>query len=217
MPAFRIVPLLARLALTLALLAAPEIAAAETGPAAAPAAAGASAVVSGFYDALLATMKDGPALKFSGRFDRLNPVIATAFDLPTMARIAAGAQWLTIKPEEQKQIVESFSRFSVASYAANFDGWSGERFEVVKEGPAPGNGSATIVETRLVPKTGDPVQLNYLLRTGAAGPRIIDVFVNGTISELAARRSEFASVLTRDGAKGLNDMLETRFKELSAK
>ena len=174
-------------------------------------------MVSGFYNALLATMKDGPTLKFAGRFDRLTPALSGAFDLATMTRIAAGAQWPMIKPDEQKQLIESFSRFSVASYAANFDNWTGERFEVLKEGPAPGNGNAVIVETRLVPKSGDPVQLNYLLRNGPNGPHIIDVFVNGTISELAARRSEFASVLARSGAKGLNEMLEGRVKTLAAK
>lgn len=209
MPAFRIVPFFAGLALAFALLAPPHAAAAETGAA--------SAVVGGFYDTLLATMKDGPALKFAGRVQRLSPSITGAFDLATMTRIAAGAQWPAIKPEEQKQLIESFSRFSVASYAANFDSWSGERFEVLKESPAPGNGGGVIVETRLVPKSGDPVQLNYLLRPGSGGLHIIDVFVNGTISELAARRSEFASVLSRDGAKGLHEMLENRFKELSAK
>ena len=206
MPASRLVPVFAGLALVFALLTAPP-AAAET----------AGAVVAGFYDTLLATMKDGPALKFAGRVERLSPAITKAFDLATMTRIAAGAQWAAIKPEEQKQLIESFSRFSIASYAANFDSWSGERFEVVKESPAPGSGGGMIVETRLVPKAGEPVLLNYLLRPGAGGLHIIDVFVNGTISELAARRSEFASVLSRDGAKGLHEMLENRFKALAAK
>ncbi len=209
MPASRLVPIFACFALAFALLAAPRSAVAETRPA--------IAVVGGFYDVLLATMKNGPALKFAGRVERLTPALSAAFDLPTMTRIAAGAQWPAIKPEEQRQLVDSFSRFSVASYAANFDGWSGERFEVVKESPAPGSGGGMIVETRLVPKSGDPVQLNYLLRPSAGGPRIIDVFVNGTISELAARRSEFASVLAHDGAKGLHEMLETRLKELATK
>ena len=206
MRVLRLLAVLAPIALALAPL---SPAAAETGPA--------STVVQGFYDALLATMKDGPTLKFAGRFQRLTPALSGAFDLATMTRIAAGAQWPGIKPEDQKQLIESFSRFSVASYAANFDNWAGERFEVLKEGPAPGNGNAVIVETRLVPKNGDPVQLNYLLRNSPSGPHIIDVFVNGTISELAARRSEFASVLARGGVKGLNDMLEGRVKDLAAK
>ena len=207
MPAFRLVPFFAGIAAVFALLTAPQATAAETGAA--------SAVVGGFYDTLLATMKDGPAVKFAGRFERLNSAMATAFDLPAMARTAAGAHWPTIKPEEQKRIADSFSRFSVASYAANFDSWRGERFEVLKESPAHDADGGIVVETRLVPKTGEPVQFNYLLRPGEGGLRIIDVLVNGTISQLAGRRSEFASVLNRDGAKGLYEMLESRFKKLA--
>ena len=205
----RLVPFFTGLAVVFALLTAPQATAAETGAA--------TAVVSGFYDSLLATMKDGPALKFAGRYKLLNPAMATAFDLPAMARIAGGAQWSTIKPEEQNRIIESFSRFSVASYAANFDSWSGERFELLKESPAAGDDGNIVVETRMVPETGEPVGFNYLLRPGANGLRIIDVLVHGTISELAGRRSEFASVLRRDGAKGLYEMLESRFNDLAAK
>ena len=196
----RLVPFFTGLAVVFALLTAPQATAAETGAA--------TAVVSGFYDSLLATMKDGPALKFAGRYKLLNPA---------MARIAGGAQWSTIKPEEQNRIIESFSRFSVASYAANFDSWSGERFELLKESPAAGDDGNIVVETRMVPETGEPVGFNYLLRPGANGLRIIDVLVHGTISELAGRRSEFASVLRRDGAKGLYEMLESRFNDLAAK
>ncbi|MEI6558389.1 MAG: ABC transporter substrate-binding protein [Rhodospirillaceae bacterium] len=210
MPVPRFAPLFIRLAVACALLAAPQVSAATNS-------GSATAVVTGFYATLLGTMKDGPALKFAGRTERLTPALASAFDLAGMTRIAAGAQWPAIKPEEQRQLIDSFSRFSIATYAANFDGWGGERFEVLKEGPAPGSPNSVIVETRLVTSTGEPVQLNYLLRPVSGSLRIIDVFLNGTISELAARRSEFASVLTRDGAKGLYEMLEKRIKALAAK
>jgi len=179
--------------------------------------AAASTVVVGFYDALLATMKEGPALKFQGRFDRLSPAVSAAFDLPAMTRVAAGAQWPSLKPEDQQRLIEAFSHFSIATYAANFDSFGGERFEVLRETPAPNGGGATIVETRLTPKSGDPVQLNYLVRPGKSGLGILDVYVNGTISELAARRSEFASVLNSKGADGLYQLLETRSRELAAR
>jgi phospholipid transport system substrate-binding protein len=39
---------------------------------------------------------------------------------------------------------------------------------------------------------------------------VIDVYLSGTISELASRRSEFAAVLQRDGAEGLVRLLEQR-------
>ncbi len=174
-------------------------------------------VINAFYGTLLTTMKDGPALGFNGRVERLTPAITRAFDLPAMTRIAAGAVWPTISPDDQHRLIDAFSRFSVASYAANFDAYDGERFEVLREVPAPGGSDNVIVETRLSPKKGDPVELNYRLHRSADGFQIIDVFVDGTISEIAARRSEFSAVLNRGGAQALYDVLESRTKVLAAK
>jgi phospholipid transport system substrate-binding protein len=40
--------------------------------------------------------------------------------------------------------------------------------------------------------------------------KVIDIYLEGTISQLAARRSEFVSVLQRDGADGLVELIERR-------
>ena len=173
-------------------------------------------MVRDFYDTLLATMKDGPTLGFAGRVDRLAPVITKSFDLPLMTRIAAGAQWASIASDDQHHLVDAFSRFSIASYAANFDSYDNERFEILGELPIQ-NGTGTIVETRLIPSKGDPVQMNYLLRPSPSGLKIIDVFINGTISEMAGRRSEFSSTLARGGAPALLEALEARTRTLASK
>ena len=68
----------------------------------------------------------------------------------------------------------------------------------------------------LVKSNGEAVSLNYLMRQGEGSWQIIDVFLSGTISELAARRSEFTSILRRDGAEGLLRMLDKRVVELKA-
>lgn len=185
---------------------------AETPPAAACETGSARAVVQGFYDELLSTMKDGVRLGFAGRVGRLEPAMQRAFTLPGMTRVAAGAQWAALSPEQQQRLTEAFSRFSVANYAANFKTFDGERFEVQGERPTQGG---SIVETRLIPGSGEPVQLNYLVRTAEGCLRILDVFVNGTISELAARRSEFSSVLRQDGADGLLKLLEQKTRALA--
>ena len=91
MPAVRFAPIAARIALLFALLAAPQLAAAET--------PSATAIVTGFYSVLLDTMKNGPELKFAGRVQRLTPAMAASFDLASMTRIAAGAHWRPCLPK----------------------------------------------------------------------------------------------------------------------
>jgi phospholipid transport system substrate-binding protein len=179
-----------------------------------PAAALPAATLSSFYDTLLAVMKEGPKLGFLGRRQKLAPAIVQAFDLPLMTRLVVGLPWPTLSAEDQKQLVAAFSDFSIATYANQFDDFSGERFEVdPKATPAPGND--VIVKTRLIQSNGEPVQLDYLLRQEPAGWHIIDVFLSGTISQLAARRSEFSSILREQGARGLIAVLKEKTNALA--
>jgi len=172
-----------------------------------------SAVVEAFYAVLLAVMKQATSLGFEGRYRRLQPAIEAAFDLPLMIRLAVGPQWNSLAPAQQGRLLEAFRRFTVGTYASRFDGYEGEHFEVTGEAPSPSGG--TLVQTRLVPPKNDPVELNYLLRQGDAGWQIIDVFLSGTISQLATWRAEFTSVLRRDGADGLVGLLENKLAALT--
>ena len=169
-------------------------------------------VVGKFYAALLAAMQDGPNLGVKGRYDKLSPAVRQAFDLPQMARLMVGPQWASIPPEQQQQIVAAFSEFSIATYASRFDDYSGEKFEV-DPNTAPST-SGVIVRSKLVRSDGEPVQLDYLMRESPAGWQIVDVFLSGTVSELATRRSEFSSIMRRGGAEALVDALQKKTAQL---
>jgi phospholipid transport system substrate-binding protein len=175
--------------------------------AAAPAGAP-QATISTFYDTLLATMKDGPALGFQGRRKELAPAIRRAFDLPLMTRLMVGPQWAGLTPEQQQQLVAAFSEFSIATYASRFDDYSGERFVVEPTASTTTNG--VIVHSKLVKAEGDSVQLDYLMHDTDTGWQIVDVYLSGTVSELATRRSEFSSIMRRGGADALVDVLQKK-------
>jgi len=171
------------------------------------------AIITSFYDVLLTTMKDGPTLGFSGRSARLAPAIRRAFDLPLMTRLMVGPQWTGLTPAQQRDLVAAFSEFSIATYASRFDDFSGERFEVDSATtPAPPNG--IIVHSKLIKSDGESVQLNYLMHQDPEGWQIVDVYLSGTVSELATRRSEFSSVMRRGGADALVDALQKKAAEL---
>jgi phospholipid transport system substrate-binding protein len=165
-----------------------------------------------FYDTLLSVMQQAKALGLKGRYEKLDPAIHKAFNLPLMTRLSVGPDWQKLSPDEQTRLIAAFSDLSVSTYAARFDGYSGEHFEV---DPNPTqNPSGMIVNTKLVQTKDEPVQLNYLMRDGDAGWQIVDVFLKGTISELATRRSEFSSVLRRDGAGALVQLIQSRADDL---
>jgi phospholipid transport system substrate-binding protein len=153
-----------------------------------------------FETELLSVMKAADTLGYQGRYDRLRPEIARVFDLPTMTRIIVGAAWNGWSDAQRERLIGAFRDFVIATYARRFDGYSGERFVVDAEQPMSGG---ILVKSRLIRPAEPPVELDYLTHDIGQGPQVIDVFLAGTISELATRRSEFSAVLRRKGYDGL--------------
>lgn len=166
-----------------------------------------------FYAALLDAMKQAKQLGTQGRYDKLLPVVSSTFDVPGMAKVACGAAWAGMQPAQQTAVVDAFKRMMVATYASRFDGYSGERLEV---GDVAEQAPDKIVRTSLVQSSGKVVSLNYLMRKAGDGWRIADVYLDGTISELAGRRAEFASLLKSGGAEALTRALHAKGDKMLA-
>jgi phospholipid transport system substrate-binding protein len=175
------------------------------------AADGPAAVVEELYGTLLETMKNAKKLGFEGRREKLGPVLDKVYNLPLMARLSVGPQWQNLSPEEQKKFVDAFRELTLTTYAARFDGYSGEKLIVEPDAREAQGGK--IVQTKLVKSDGEPIQLNYLVRQDGDKWRVIDVYLKGTVSELATRRSEFSSVLRRDGAQALLKVMDQKIAE----
>jgi len=194
-------------ALLIALALPAGVAAVDVDPAVAP--------IRAFYDALLAAMKQADQLGVRGRYDKLAPVIRSTFDLPAMTRIAVGPEWTTIPPEQQAALTDHFSRMTIATYANRFDGWSGQSFEVDPEVLPRNNGR--IVRTKLNRPKEEPVTLNYLMRGTGDSWKIVDIYLSGTISELATQRSEFGAILKSGGPAALIESLRQQIDKLMKK
>ena len=156
--------------------------------------------VRGFYDTLLTTMKQGQPLGQSGRYARLAPVVDRVFDVPFMTRLAVGPSWEALSPAQQQHLTEAFRHYIAATYADRFDSYSGQQLQVVGERP---HNADVVVQTRIVKSDGETTTLNYLMRQSQGSWQISDVYLDGTISQLAVQRSEFHSILRRDGVDGL--------------
>ena len=156
--------------------------------------------VQGLYDALLSTMKNGRTLGLSGRFTQLEPVIRRSFDIPTMARLSVGSSWATLSEAQRQQVTESFARYISAIYADRFDSYAGQKLQVTGEQPSAGG---VMVKSQIVKANGEPVKVDYLMRRNGDGWLISDIYLDGAISEVATRRSEFGAILRADGVDGL--------------
>jgi phospholipid transport system substrate-binding protein len=168
-----------------------------------PAAAQGAETVRSFYGVLLNVMRNGPALGQQGRYAQIAPAVQADFNVPFMTRLAVGPDWDTLPPAQQQEVVLAFTRYIAAVYAERFDNYSGEQLQVLGETAGP---SGSIVQSRIVKASGEPVSLNYLIVNNQIG----DVYLNGTISELATRRSEFSSILRSQGVAGLIQALNNK-------
>lgn len=175
---------------------------------------GGSDTVRSFYDTLLTTMRSGPVLGPRGRYDRIAPVVHRVFDTAFMTRLAVGPEWAGLNEEQRQQVTQAFERYIAAIYAERFDNYSGERLQVTGERASPGG---TIITSQIVKSNGEPVSINYLMRNNGGVWQIADVYLDGTISELATRRSEFASILRTGGINGLIQALNTKANTLAAR
>jgi phospholipid transport system substrate-binding protein len=137
----------------------------------------------------------------------IGPVIDRTFDVPLMTRLAVGPTWTTIAPADQQALVAAFRRMTIAQYAANFDSWSGESFSIAPQIEV--RGSDKLVRTNLVTPGKADIAISYRLRATGGAWKIIDIFYRNSISQIATRRSDFATVLAKGGAKALTAHLDS--------
>ena len=175
-------------------------------------AAGPEDSVNAFHETLISTMKDGRTLSESGRYARIEPVVHRLFDLPLMSRLAIGASWSTLSPAQQQVAIAAFGAYIAATYADRFDSFSGQRMEVVAQQPS---SSGMIVRTRIIKSNGEPVSVDYAMRQNDGAWQISDIYLDGTISQLATQRSEFGAILRREGFEGLIATLQRKVKLLA--
>jgi phospholipid transport system substrate-binding protein len=151
--------------------------------------------------ALLEIMMRADELGYSGRYALVAPVVLQTFDMNFMASKSIGSTWRKLQPDERARWVETFGAYTISSMADRFDGFSGETLKIVGDRPA--SHETLVIQTSLDRPGEDSVGLDYRMR--AAGPtwKIIDVYSDGKVSEIALRRSEYASVLRSGGIEGL--------------
>ena len=185
--------------------------AARTSPAGSSAAA---EVVGRLHETFVNVLRQAGSLGYKGRAERLAPALQQALDVEFMARTTLGRQWDQLGPDDRARWVRTFADFTIANYAGRLDHDAGQTFETLGEEAA--TNDTVLIRTRVLDPAGETIDLAYRLRKNDGGWKIIDVYVKGTVSELALRRAEYSSVLKRDGFDALLALLQQRTAELAA-
>ena len=157
-------------------------------------------VVEKFQAELIAVMKNGKQLGYKGRYDKLYEPVLNSHDLTKIARIVVGKEWEKLSEAQQQNLADIFIRLSVASYAHNFKDYSGESFVFDSEEETARGG--VVVHNTLTIPDDKPVKFDYMLKEKGNSWRIINIIANG-VSDLALKRSEYTTILQREGFDAL--------------
>jgi len=174
-----------------------------------------AAPVHKLYDTLTEVMKQGKELGFQGRSNKLKPVIASIYDMPAVTKATLGLAANKLSPEDLAKLSEANTRFSVATYADQFSSFGGEKFEVGE--PHPGANGAMVVPSVIVGGDGTRNAIDYVVHETEGGWSITDVLFNGSISQVAVRRSELVPIFRQNGLDGLINVLDTKAAALEKK
>lgn len=143
----------------------------------------------------------------SERISAFRDLLNEGFDLPLIGRYALGRHWRRATKGQKEEYRVLFEDFIVRTYAARLGQYGGETLQVTG---SRADQKDTIVTSEIVREGASPIRVDWRVRNGDAGPKIIDVVVEG-VSMLLTQRDEFASVIQRSG--GNVEGLLTRLRE----
>jgi phospholipid transport system substrate-binding protein len=163
-----------------------------------------------FYDSLNAAM--GGAADPKQRLATVSDAIMQTFDIGAMVKLAVGPQWAKIPVPKQAALQDAFGRYFVATYGTQLGKASGSRFEVMPKAEPKTGGQ--LVRTRVTDPEGKITPVDYLVN---ADGKVVDIYLGGTVSMIATRRSEFGEPLKAGGPDALEAYLRKRADELTSK
>ena len=129
---------------------------------------------------------------------RFRELFHTDFDCPGLARFVLGRYWRSASEEEQQEFVKLFGDYVVFVYTARLSNFGGEALKVRG---SRSDGDGVIVSTDVIgPGAASPLRIDWRLVTDNGAYKISDLIVEG-ISMAVTQRSEFASVVQRNGGQ----------------
>src|SRR5438128_5842446 len=129
---------------------------------------------------------------------RFRELFHTDFDCPGLARFVLGRYWRSASEEEQQEFVKLFGDYVVFVYTARLSNFGGEALKVRG---SRSDGDGVIVSTDVIsPGAASPMKIDWRLVTDNGAYKISDLIVEG-ISMAVTQRSEFASVVQRNGGQ----------------
>jgi len=150
------------------------------------------------------------------RQERFRQLFQADFDCPGIARFVLGRYWRDASEEEKQEFVRLFQEYVVFVYTARLSNFGGQAFKVRG---SRSDGDGVIVSTDVIsPGSTSPLRIDWRLVSDNGTYKINDVIVEG-VSMMVTQRSEFASIVQRNGGqvRGLLAMMREKTASVAAR
>ncbi|HEX9647525.1 MAG TPA: ABC transporter substrate-binding protein [Alphaproteobacteria bacterium] len=138
-------------------------------------------------------------------------LLVSNFDLPLITRLVVGRYWRQASEDQQREFASAFEAHIVKVYTSQLGAYEDEHVEI--RNVIARTDRDTIVTTDVIRQSDPPLRIDWLVRDdGGGGYKVIDVAAEG-VSMMTTKRSEFSSVIAREGLDGLIG----RLKDLNAR
>lgn len=127
-------------------------------------------------------------------------VLKTDFDLDYMARSSLGAHWNQASPEQRDRFLKAAANAEAHAYARRFGQYGGQTLTVDRAAPTTRADGISVVKSKLSKVDAEPISIQWEVRNGGQGLRIVDVRIEG-VSMLVTRRAEFNSFIKANDGK----------------
>ncbi|MEE2746090.1 MAG: ABC transporter substrate-binding protein [Pseudomonadota bacterium] len=140
-------------------------------------------------------------------------ILKNYFDVASIGKWALGRYWRKADNEERKEYLILFENLIVTTYANRFKNYSNENIAINK---TVRRGKMALVQSNLERGGQKPIRVDWRVTFPDGQYKIFDIVVEG-VSLVQTQRSEFSSVIRRNGGKVSDLIIALRAKTTSSK
>ena len=143
----------------------------------------------------------------SDNLELIDDVVKNSYDLEKMGKLIIGVDWKQMDTKFQKEFIDVFKRFISINYFRRFKKINELDFEqqIVRV-----IGDKFRLARVILTADNEKVTIDYLLGFKNDKWKIFDILLDGSISEIATKKSDFKKIIKDKGISGLLKNLQIR-------
>ena len=136
----------------------------------------------------------------SDNLELIDDVVKNSYDLEKMGKIIIGVDWKQMDTKSKKEFINVFKRFISVNYFRRFNKINELNFE---------HQTVTDIEDKfklarvILTADNEKIKIDYLLGLKNEKWKIFDVLLDGSISEIATKKSDFKKIIREEEVGGL--------------